>query len=214
MLLYWLIQRFSSYQYKFSAFLWNKRMIYFIITIFTFLQHTTVLFLDQSFALIKQFSFINENYRVPMTRNRQIKLASRVYVHIKVVGRSPCVNGTCFSLPFAWYYLYLNFVFVKYLNFVTGKLLIGRRFHFICTFQVDPKLESKWILLIRGRNLGVKYASTSCHPLKISRTYLAFMAFEIFMIEVTLEHISDSLESSVGMIGKSCRKSDFEEIKH
>lgn len=48
------------------------------------------------------------------------------------------------------------------------------------------------------------YTSSGGHPLQITRSDFSFVAFEIFMVEATLKHVSDSLESSVRVIWESC----------
>lgn len=52
------------------------------------------------------------------------------------------------------------------------------------------------------------------HPLEIARSYGAFVTFEIFVIEVSLLHVGDCFEATVGVVWEACGKSDFEVVEH
>ena len=95
-------------------------------------------FLDQSFILVYYVSFICENNRVPVARDGQIELASRLHMNIKVVGRSSSVDGACFALPFSRDDLDLNFVLIENFYFVAGKFLVCWGIHLVCASEIDP----------------------------------------------------------------------------
>ena len=100
------------------------------------------------------------------------------------------------------------------LNLIISKFLVSRRVHFVCAFEIDPQLEPKCVFLRGGGNLRVYYSSSGSHPLKITRADLASMAFEVLVIEISLEHIGNSLKASVRVVRESCWKSHFKVIEH
>lgn len=93
-------------------------------------------------------------------------------------------------------------------------LLVLRLAELILRVKVDPQLKpDRWLLETIG-HLCMHYTFASCHPLNISGTDPPRMTFEIFMADLTLQHISDSLESSVGMVREPSRQLYLEEVKH
>jgi hypothetical protein len=99
-------------------------------------------------------------------------------------------------------------------NFILSELLIGRRLHLAFFSKVNPELKTQRILLKRGRNLRVNDPPAGSHPLDVPRSYLALMAFEIFMVEAPLQHIGHCFKASMGVVREASRKSYFEEIEH
>lgn len=135
-------------------------------------------------------------------------------MHVKVIGGSPRVDRSGLAFPLARDYLYFYLISLEDFYLVAGVFLVGRLYHLVLALQVDPQLEAKRVLFIRSWDFRVQNASSGCHPLQISRSYLAFAALEVLVVEVALLHVGHSFEASVRVVGESCGQSDFEVVEH
>ena len=64
------------------------------------------------------------------------------------------------------------------------------------------------------RHLRVNDATTSGHPLEITRSDSSFVSCEILVLELALEHIDYSFEPTMRVIGKAAVLVDVELVEH
>jgi hypothetical protein len=124
-------------------------------------------------------------------------------MHIEVVCGSPSIYRPCFTLPLSGYDLHVNFILMENFYFVLGELLVDGVVHLVLLSEVDPQLKTDRVFFSRSRNLGMHDSLACRHPLNITWADFTFVAFEIFVVEASFEHIGDSLEASVWVVGES-----------
>jgi hypothetical protein len=92
--------------------------------------------------------------------------------------------------------------------------LIGRLHHLVFALEVDPKLESKCVFIVGSWDFRVKNASTSGHPLQITRTDLSLVPFEVLVVEVALLQVCNSFEPTMRMVREASWQPNFEIVQH
>lgn len=101
-----------------------------------------------------------------------------------------------------------------YRNLVSKIFLVCWLTEFEFLFEIDPKLKANRVFIFTFWNFSMNDSFSSSHPLHISRPNFSLMPLEVFMKNIPLLHVSYGLKSSMRMVRKSCRKFNFEIIKH
>lgn len=94
------------------------------------------------------------------------------------------------------------------------KFLVPRLAEFVFCIEVDPELEAKCCFVKAGWNLRVHDTLSGGHPLDIPWSNHSCMTLKIFVRNLPSQHVSDCLETAMGMIGESGWQGNIEEIQH
>lgn len=170
--------------------------------------------MGNSFCLINNFSFIDEDNRIPSLTDGNLEIGIGSNFNVHTVGGSFVFHRPFMALPFSTDDLHLHPFLLENGNLLPCKLLILRLFHFLACPQIQPKLKPNRILFERTGHFWVDYSSPSSHPLHIPRSNYSLMTFEILMMKFPWLHVSDCLKSSMGVVRKTSRKFNFEKIEH
>ena len=80
--------------------------------------------------------------------------------------------------------------------------------------KIYPKLEAQRRLFKAVGHFGMDDAFTCGHPLYVSRSYRTLVSLEIFVSNLSIEHVRDGLEASVWMVWEACWQLHIKEVKH
>lgn len=124
---------------------------------------------------------------------------------VNEIGGSSCNNRSFYSQYFAWDHFCGYPLFIVFIgwNIIFRKFLILWLTEFLFCIKVYPKLKAQTWSFKARRHFCMYDTLSSRHPLYISWPNNSFVPFEIFMIYLSLLHISDSLKTTVRMIRES-----------
>lgn len=149
-----------------------------------------------------------------MCRDGQREVAGFLERDVEVVGRCAGENRALLVLPFTGDYLHCGVFELDGLQLLALVLLVLGLDHLELLPQVDPQLEPVRLLLKRRRNLRVHDPPARRHPLKIPRLDFPLMSLEILVEERPLQHVGDSLEPSVWVVGETGGEFHLEQVEH
>jgi hypothetical protein len=65
-----------------------------------------------------------------------------------------------------------------------------------------------------GWHFSMHDTFTCCHPLDITGSNHTSVTLEVFVSDLTLQHVGNCLKSTVWMVGESSRQLNIKQIKH